>query len=125
MTDRAFLSGGGPVRSGQFRLEVANYGRTPAFLCNYDVHFSTMDKVQAGPQEVFPWYLYSDWIPTGSTPRALRLFDVTPGSDVVYGAFWYLDWQKQTHIFRFILAIGSRAEQLGIAGVDESYTYWD
>jgi hypothetical protein len=125
MHERAFLTGGGPIRSGRFRLEVANYGMTPAFLCNYDVHFSTMAEVQAGPQEVFPWYLYSDWIPTGRVPRPLRFFRLTPGAEVVYGPFWYLDWQKQAHIFRFILTIGPRVEQLGIAGVDESYTYWD
>jgi hypothetical protein len=127
--ERAHLTGGGPsgTMDGQhvFRLEVANYGKTPAFLCAFDVHFTTLDVVQAGPQEVFPWYPYEDWIPPGPVPRPIRFFRIDPSTDkVVYGAFWYQDWQKRAHIFRFILRIESDT-QLGIMGVDDSYTYWD
>lgn len=129
--ERGFLAGGGPCRdhpsTGQkvFRLEVANYGKTPVFLCHYDTHFDTLDNVRAGPQEVFPWFHYADWIPPNPTPRPLRWCRVPQGKEVVYGAFWYLDWQQQPHIFRFILRIDQAIEQLGFAGVDESYTYWD
>jgi hypothetical protein len=127
--DRAFLTGGGP--SGDingrkvFRLEVANYGKTPAFLCAFDVHFATLDAVIAGPQEVFPWYPYDDWIPPNrNEPRPIRYFAVPSKAQVVFGAFWYQDWQRRSHIFRFILRL-ERDTELGIMGVDDSYTYWD
>ncbi len=128
--DRAFLTGGGPVirtPSGQvvFGLEVANYGKSPAFLCAYDVQFASFETVNAGPQEVFPWHPYGDWLPPNfNQPRPIRPFDVPKDADVVYGAFWYLDWQGRSHIFRFILRI-ERDTALGIAGVDDSYSYWD
>jgi hypothetical protein len=127
--ERGFLSGGGPIgtdTTGQrfFVLEVANYGKTPAFLCGFDVHFATLDAVRAGPEEVFPWYPYEDWIPVGATPRKLRLFPVPARAEVVYGAFWYLDRRKGAHLFRFILRIQQNTE-LGISGVDASYSHWD
>jgi hypothetical protein len=91
--ERAYLTGGGPSGStlfGQiFRLEVANYGKTPAFLCAIDVHFATLSQVTDGPQEVFPWYPYEDWIPPNSDgPRWIRFFPIPHGVQVVYGAFF-------------------------------------
>ena len=46
--------------------------------------------------------------------------------DVVYGAFWYQDWLKQEHIFRFILRIPKDGDtRTDVTGVDDSYSYWD
>jgi hypothetical protein len=47
--ERAYLTGGGPVLPPEaaerfFRVEVANYGKTPAFLCAYDVQFATLEE---------------------------------------------------------------------------------
>ena len=45
---------------------------------------------------------------------------------VVFGGFWYLDFQKQEHCFRFILTIDQTTTHPNIADlVDASYTHWD
>jgi hypothetical protein len=131
--ERAYLTGGGPVRTlpgGQreFRIEVENHGKTPAYLCAFDVHFSTLMDVREGPQEVFPVRLFDDRIKPGGHLKPLDWIPFTrQDADVIYGAFWYQDLLKREHIFRFILRIDRHTDEthVGIAGVDDSYTYWD
>jgi hypothetical protein len=129
--ERAYLTGGGPVGTvGSqrfFRIEVENHGKTPAYLCAFDVHFATLEEVRAGPQPVFPMRLYDDRIKPGGELKPLDWIPITrPDANVIYGAFWYQDLLKRERIFRFILRIDeSGRTQTGVAGVDDSYTYWD
>jgi hypothetical protein len=45
--------------------------------------------------------------------------------NVVFGGFWYLDFQKVEHCFRFILLIGHDTTHPVIADVvDPTYTGW-
>ena len=61
------------------------------------------------------------WVRKDSTQ-----FAIPAGKDVVFGGFWYLDFQRQEHCFRFILTIDQRTTHPNIADeVDASYTYWD
>jgi hypothetical protein len=81
--------------------------------------------VRAGPQTVFPWRPFDDRIAAGAE-KVLKYIPVPPSVDVVYGAFWYQDWLKQEHIFRFILRIPKDGDtRTDVTGVDDSYSYWD
>ena len=45
--------------------------------------------------------------------------------DVVFGGFAYLDYDKDPHLFRFILSIDPHTTRPNIADlVDPSYTAW-
>jgi hypothetical protein len=134
--ERAYLVGGGQVAVAgtTFQIEFSNYGKTPAFIYAFDAQFSTLQEVQAGPQEVFPMFLFEDVIPPGGAgphPQKKQQIKITvPSADVVYGAFWYEDWQKRVHIFRFILRIVPGVSMYGstltsVPGVDRSYMYRD
>ena len=129
--ERAYLTGGGPALTvgGRrfFRIEVENHGKTPAYLCAFDVHFSTLEEVRDGPQEVFPVRLYDDRIKPGAVLKPLDWIPFTrPDADVIYGAFWYQDLLKRERIFRFILRVDQNDQtHVGVSGVDDSYTYWD
>ena len=128
--ERAYLTGGGPVKPDEaggryFRVEVANYGKTPAFLSDFDVRFATMDQVKASPMPVSRRLPFDDRIAPGDE-KVLGCIQIPPGTEVVYGAFWYKDWLKQDHIFRFILRIAEDGDtRTDVAGVDESYRHWD
>ena len=109
-----------------FRVEVANYGKTPAFLHAFDVCFGTLEEVRAGPQAIFPWRPFDDRIAAGNAPKPLAYIKVPDDVEVVFGGFWYQDWLKQEHVFRFILRIEKNGDTYtDIAGVDDSYRYWD
>jgi len=128
--ERAYLTGGGPVVVGPdgrfFRVEVANYGKTPAFVSAFDVHFATLAQVQAGPRPVNPSRPYDDRLPADNSTKAIDFIAIPPGTEVIYGAFWYQDWMKREHIFRFILRIGEDGDtRTDVTGVDASYSYWD
>jgi hypothetical protein len=132
--ERAYLTGGGDVdvnEAGQrcFRVEVANYGKTPAYLFAFDVQFATLEDVKAASRPVSPVYHHDDRIPPTGETKVIDFIPITlPNANVVYGAFWYRDIrQKPDHIFRFILRIGAddrtRPDVSGV--VDKSYTHWD
>jgi hypothetical protein len=128
--ERPYLTGGGPVglnAAGEriFRAEVANYGKTPAYLHAFDVCFGTLKEVQDGPQDVFPWRPFDDRIAAGGL-KHLAYIKVPDNAEVVFGGFWYQDWLKQEHVFRFILRIEKNGDtHTDIADVDDSYRYWD
>ena len=105
---------------------MANYGKTPALLTHYDVQFTTLKRVKADPPlKVRPRYKHYDWLPTVGQ-KTINAIRIPTGKDVVFGGFWYLDFQRQEHCFRFILTIDQRTTHPNIADeVDASYTYWD
>jgi hypothetical protein len=137
--ERAYLTGGGKVvpmvnknflGKRHFVVEVANYGKTPAYLIGFGVCFATMEEVQEVKTEamhVFPWYPYDDRIrPDGVTKELKRIPLPHPEPEVVYGAFWYLDLLKKERVFRFILRIEKNGDtHTDVTGVHKGYTHWD
>lgn len=136
-TERPYVTGGGglvevrydggSISRMDFGLTVANYGKTPALLTHYDVQFSTLTEVQAGPIEISKRHRHYDWLaPRPENVKQLAIIQIPDFQTVVFGGFWYLDFQKQEHCFRFILTIEESTTYPDIADlVDASYTHWD
>ena len=83
-------------------------------------------RVQAGPLEITKQHKYFDWLRAGENRERISKIDIPDGKDVVFGGFWYLDFQKKEHCFRFILSIDPDTTRPNIADlVDASYTRWD
>jgi len=129
--ERAYLTGGGDVevigagRKG-FRVEVANYGKTPAYLSHFDVRFAKVAEVTARPMPVSRQYRFDDRIPADGSRKVLDRILMPLDTEIIYGAFWYQDFQKREHIFRFILSIAQDGHtRPDVAGVDSSYSHWD
>jgi hypothetical protein len=130
-TERPYLTGGGGFyrlaanTPRVFRVDVANYGKTPALLTHYDVQFTTRARVLQLPLlEVNRTYRQFDWIASASG-RQLRDIRFGDDIDVIYGSFWYLDFNRIQHQFRFILSVDQITTYPDIADdVDPSYTGW-
>src|SRR5262249_20247888 len=105
--ERAYLTGGGDVEGSCFRLEVANLGKSPAFLSHYDVRFKNLSAVQARLLPVRPRYRFNDLIAADNKTRVIDLMAMPSDTEIIFGAFWYRDLQKRQHIFRFILRIAA------------------
>ena len=108
--ERAYLTGGGDVewRRGQrcFRVEVANYGKTAAYLSGFYVRFATRAELTAGPPPTLHRHVFDDRIPPGGVTRRLQFIQIDhPDPEFIYGGFCYRDLQKNRHVFRFILSI--------------------
>ena len=108
--ERAYLTGGGDVEwiSGQrcFRVEVANYGKTAAYLSGFYVRFATRAELTSGPPPILRRYVFDDRVPPGGVTRRLKFIAIDhPDPDFIYGGFCYRDLQKNRHVFRFILRI--------------------
>jgi hypothetical protein len=130
-TERPYLTGGGGFyrRAGNaprvFQVDVANYGKTPALLTHYDVQFTTRARVLQLPLlEVKRTYRQFDWIAPASG-KPLRKIPFHDDIDVIFGSFWYLDFNRKEHQFRFILSVDQKTTYPDIADdVDPSYTEW-
>jgi hypothetical protein len=108
-----------------FLVDVKNNGKTPALLTHYDVQFATFEEVKAGPREIYKKYEHHDWLASGEGKSGIRAQIIPSGNNVVFGGFWYLDFQKDEHCFRFILSIEEDTTRPNIADeVDPSYTDW-
>lgn len=145
-TERAYITGGGGfgkkpvVRMNQhgvqeiigvtdpstFSVDVANYGKTPALLTHFDIQFRTRAQVEAEWIEPQRTYRHFDWIDTGHDQlKTIKPIPIPPASEVVFGCFWYRDFERNEHYFRFILRIGQFTTHSDIADeVDERYTHW-
>lgn len=148
-TERPYLTGGGGFRTHitadeeysptdafsehqkgtfvrKFQVTVANYGKTPALLTHYDVRFETLERVRTEHIGISKQYKHYDWLATGHENRKLiKEINIPEGMNVVFGGFWYLDFQKVEHCFQFILFIGSETTHPDIADeVDRGYTRW-
>jgi hypothetical protein len=134
--ERPYVTGGGyspppdhPDTPRTFHLEVQNLGKTPAFLTDYDVRFAYLldVKKEASARKVEPRYAYDDRLAPGEK-KEIAEFTVDPlGANVVYGAFWYLDWDKKERCFRFVLRIGRREDTRPDISrqVHPDYSKWD
>lgn len=135
--ERAYLTGGGDVenRGGRkhFRIDVANYGKTAAYLTNYEIHFAAkLADVQGGAGKVYKPCMetssvFDDRIAPDNKTKVIGYIEMEPeDAEIIYGCFWYTDWRKDQQYFRFIL----RVEQFtgrtrpDVGPVDDSYREW-
>ncbi|SEP47949.1 hypothetical protein SAMN02990966_06941 [Rhodospirillales bacterium URHD0017] len=132
-TTRAYLTGGGDVeKQGTiFRVEVANYGKTPAYLDTFEVGFARSDtEVQKPRTTAYDWKEFDDRIaPGGPKDRTViaRVDVVPPDAKVVFGTFVYRDVWRKEHRFRFVLEIveGRSRTRPVVAHVHEDFKKWD
>jgi hypothetical protein len=130
-TERPYLTGGGgffrkvPNQKRIFQVDVANYGKTPALLTHYDVQFTTKARIFSTPLlEVNRTYKHFDWIAPESG-KALKHIDFDDHIDVIYGCFWYKDFNRIEREFRFVLSVDQITTYPDIADdVDPSFTKW-
>lgn len=108
--ERAYLTGGGDIewrglRRG-FRVEVANYGKTAAYLAGFYVCFATRAELNARKPRRYLRSVFDDRIPPGGVTRSIAHVEFNhPDAEFIYGGFFYRDLQKRRHVFRFILRI--------------------
>jgi hypothetical protein len=136
--ERAYVTGGGyslttvnnlPGVPRLFHLEVQNLGKTPAFLTDYDVQFAKLADLMATPSSARPVerrFQYDDRL-APAEKKEIDLRPVEPAdADVVFGAFYYIDWAKLPHEFRFVLRIADRDTRPDISRlVHPDYSKWD
>ncbi len=129
--ERAYLTGGGDVENqgGErlFRVEVANLGKSPAYLFAFDVQFATLEEVRAEPLPVKEERALNARIsPDGVTIVIGRIPLTRRDANVVYGAFWYRDvGGTPDRVSRFILRIADDDHtRLDVTGVSPDYTRW-
>ena len=67
---------------------------------------------------------FDDRIAADNTARTVAFVPIPEWAEVAYGAFYYRDWLKREHIFRYILLLAKDTLPI-IGAVDDSYTYWD
>jgi len=128
--ERAYLNGGGGITvqpgGNLFRIEVSNYGKTPAELTWYCVEFATLAQVRASLLPVHQTDRHWDPIAPGTASKLLNTRSIPVHAQVVYGAFWYRDiWREREHKSRFILTILPNNTLSNVTGVDRGYTEWD
>jgi hypothetical protein len=132
-TTRAYLTGGGDVEEQGtiFRVEVANYGKTPANLSTFEVGFALSDTEVQKPRTIaYDWKEFGDRIaPGGPKDRTViaRVPVKPPGAKVVFGTFVYKDVWRKEHRFRFVLEIAedrSRTRPV-VAHVHDDFKNWD
>ena len=113
----------------RFRVDVSNYGKTPAYLFAFDVQFEKKAQVKAALFDVFPTHTHYDLLPPGGTPRygidGHREFWIPTGSEVVFGAFWYRDIWGEAHMFRFVLSLSDPETLSDVDCVDGYRGHWD
>jgi hypothetical protein len=133
--ERAYLTGGGDVvnRGGRrcFRVDVANYGKTAAYLTHYEIRFAAkLADVQAEPRKVYEpqkQHVFDDRIAPDNKTKVIGYEEMDPAdAEIIYGCFWYTDWRKKKErYFRFILGVDLTSRtQPDVDGVDDSYRDW-
>lgn len=125
--ERAYLTGGGDVEAAGtvFRVEVANYGKTPAFLRSFEVEFALTDADVKKPRtKAYRWRDFDDRIPPGGGLKVIERIPVNPaGATVAYGTFCYTDIWEDEHKFRFVLRMNGQTRP-DITGVHDDFKRW-
>ena len=129
--ERAYLTGGGDVQWIQgrryFRVEVANYGKTAAYLSGFYVRFATGSELTSRSSNTLHRHVFDDRIPPGGVTRPLQCIPIDhPDPEFIYGGFCYKDLQKNRHAFRFILRIqqNGRTRPDVTRGVSARFRKW-
>jgi hypothetical protein len=125
--ERAYVSGGGDARgqSGQFRVDVNNFGKTPGEVIR--IKFGNCDIGWLNGQLKPTWSGAKDWpewIAPGRQSRPTVFFDI-PRSDgklVVYGRIYYRDIFRHGHSCGFLLLVKSDGTAEPIAAPTPPYT---
>lgn len=88
--------------------------------------FDTQERVKVGHIKTTKQYKHFDWIATGHQfGKTIKSLPIPREKDVIFGGFWYLDFQKVEHEFRFVLRVGDKTTHPDIADeVDPEYTKW-
>jgi hypothetical protein len=107
-----------------FRLEVGNYGKTPATLTDYDVRFATLRKVQTTTNDVCPRWHFPDLLAPGASHKVIR-DDIEidpPDATVVYGAFWYKSpLHEEDRVSCFVLMLRADDTWVDVPDAHTSY----
>ena len=128
--ERAYLTGGGDLEASGtiFRVEVSNYGKTPAFLCAYEVRFAESQEEVSKPRETpCEWDYFDERVSPGGQ-RDVRVVGSKPvprGAKIIYGSFRYTDIWKEEHRFCFCLEIKNQRTFPSLVGVHEDFRRWD
>jgi len=130
--ERAYLTGGGDIEwigmHRCFRIEVANYGKTAAYLSGFYIKFATRSELNSRLGSPLYRRVFDDRIPPGERARVLERRQINhPNPDFIYGGFVYRDLQKKRHVFRFILRIQhpyGRTQPDVPRGVGERFRRW-
>lgn len=134
--ERAYLTGGGDFvkRGGRkcFRVDVANYGKTAAYLTHYEIRSAKkLADVQAGQGKTYvpcKEHVFDDRIAPDNRTKVIGYAEIDPADgEIIYGCFWYTDWRKKKErYFRFILRVDITGRtKPDVKGVDDSYRAWN
>jgi len=106
-----------------FRLEVGNYGKTPAILTFFEVRYGTLEKVQRVPIDVVPSHDHNDLLAPTEKHKVLRDdLKITKGAKVVYGAVWYRSPLGEGDLRScFAHVLGENGTEVHVPGVHDSY----
>ena len=106
-----------------FRLEVGNYGKTPATLTAFDVRYATLEKVQMTPNDVLPRNSHNDLLAPTEKHKVLHdKLKIEKGAKVVYGAVWYRSPLGEGDLKScFVHMLGDEGTEVHVPRVHESY----
>ena len=127
--ERAYIVGGGTVvrdETGQrhFRIDVANFGKTPAFVSDVGLEFTYFSDTKQ-EQRVRRRFRYDDQLAPGQTKQGIKFILITDDDyQVAFGQFWYQDIWHKNREFRFVLALYPEHSYPDISGVHPSYRRW-
>jgi hypothetical protein len=117
-----------------FRLEVGNYGKTPAILTAFDVQFDSLANVQARLNDIgIGKESYDDLLAPGVRHKVIRddieiTVDINSGTNVAYGACWYRTaLQEGERMACFVLKLRSDSAWIDddVSSLDASYRHRD
>ena len=81
--------------------------------------------MNATVRPVEPIWPFDDRIPADNQTKTIDYIPIPQDAEVAYGAFYYQDWLRREHRFRFILKLEFSRTMPIVDGVDESYKEWD
>jgi hypothetical protein len=139
IVERAYLVGGGGVtqeKPPQFRLNLGNYGKSPASMKAFSLEICDLRNLPKKPKYLnsdYNWETFIDEIaPMQQKVICVRTVSAAFEKPVVYGRFRYEDiWRRKCH-FSFILRVGNAPERgrydidthPDLEGVDPEYSEW-
>jgi hypothetical protein len=113
----------------RFRVDVSNYGKTPAYLLAFDVQFDTRAQVKVALLPVTRTRVHYDLLPPGGAHRngihGSREIWIPKWAEIVFGAFWYRDIWGTAHMFRFILSLSNPETLSDVDCLDGYRGHWD
>jgi hypothetical protein len=135
--ERAYIAAGGPLSKKKgnfhkcFEIDVANYGKTPAYLNGFTAGFSDKKGLGSPPPYLaddFVRTAFDDVIAPGQTKKAIARIDACPlNGTYVFGRVWYYDvLGEEEHFFSFVLSVSDHQTHSDVSreGVHPEYTRW-